>query len=57
MQVQFTESQLDSLSSAKYVIINAKLSTANNQSVKIQANDYIKLSIGSDFKMNTNVNN
>ncbi len=57
MQVQFSKSQLDTLSSAKYVIINAKLSTANNQSVKIQANDYIKLSIGSDFKMNTNVNN
>lgn len=57
MTVQFTPAQLDMLSSARYVIVNARLSTTNNQPVKIQGDDYLKLTIGGDFKLNTKVKN
>lgn len=55
MNIKFTPAQLDTLSETRYIILKANLSTSNNQAVKIQASDFIKLQIGGDFKLNTKV--
>lgn len=55
LAVDFTNQQLKVLNSTRYIIFKADINTTNNQSVKIQMNNYLKLDLTSSFNIDSNV--
>lgn len=57
MQIQLTRDQLDQLNQTRYMVIQAYLQTTNDKPVRIQATDYIKMTMSGNFTIESNVNN
>ncbi len=56
MQIQLTKDQINVLNQTKFMIVRASLQTTNDKPVRIQATDYIRLTMSGDFSIQSNVN-
>ncbi len=57
MQIALTQNQIDLLHQTRYMVVQAYLQTTNNKPVRIQATDFIKLTMSGNFTIESNVNN
>ena len=57
MTVQLTGDQINMLNQTKYMVIKALLQTTQKQPVRLQATDYIRMTMSGNFTINSNVNN
>jgi len=55
LQISFSRNQLDTLHTARYVRLYAKLNTTNNGSVRIQASDFLQMKLSGNFKIQSKV--
>ena len=56
-QIQLTQDQINQLNQAKFMVVRASLQTTKDKPVRIQATDYLRLTLSGDFTVKSNVNN